>query len=50
MLQKSLVDNYRFPQFIEYCEGTGEPKLKITIELNDEDHFIDEKGRKWFKA
>ena len=33
-----------------FCEGMGEPLFKITIEKNEHDFFIDEKGQKWVKA
>lgn len=39
-----------FPINLTFCEGMGEPLFKITIEKNQEDHFIDEKGQKWVKA
>jgi hypothetical protein len=39
-----------FPQVLTFCEGMGEPLFKITIEKNEHDFFIDEKGQKWVKA
>jgi len=42
--------NLTFPQVLTYCEGMGKPLFKITIEKNQEDFFVDEKGQKWVKA
>lgn len=39
-----------FPQVISFSKGMGQPRFKITIEMNHEDYFIDEKGQKWVKA
>jgi hypothetical protein len=50
ILENSAEDAIVFPQVLTFCEGMGEPIFKISIEKNEEDHFIDEKGQKWVKA
>lgn len=38
-----------FPETMTYQEDGNIDQYKITIELVDKDHFIDSKGRKWYR-
>lgn len=38
-----------FPKTINFSRGIEFPKFKITVELVEEDYFVDSKGQKWAK-
>jgi hypothetical protein len=38
------------PVEIYFQDGVISPKYKITIEMIEDDYFIDAKGRKWLRA
>jgi len=50
ILENNPEDILEFPCTLTFCDGIGEPIFKITIDKNEEDHFIDEKGQKWIKS
>jgi len=50
ILEGSQEPGMEFPHSMKFCEGMGMPIFNITIDRNQEDHFIDEKGQKWVKA
>lgn len=39
-----------FPKVLHFCAGIGHPNFSITIEMSNEDYFIDDSGQKWIKA
>ena len=39
----------KLPKSFCFVQEIGKPKYKITVELLEEDFFIDSKGRKWFR-
>jgi hypothetical protein len=47
-LLKATPDD-KFPETMTYQEDGNIDQYKITIELVDKDHFIDSKGRKWYR-
>ena len=49
-LEDYIFEDFSFPREFTYCQGLGAPTFKITIDKNDGDFFIDEKGQKWIKA
>ena len=44
------ADNTEFPKEITFNRGIEFDKFKITIEVLEEDFFIDSKGKKWVKV
>lgn len=50
ILEGSQEPGMQFPYSITFCEGMGMPVFNLTIDRNQEDHYIDEKGQKWVKA
>ncbi len=39
----------QFPKKINYHEGLEEPVYTITIQVAEQDYFIDKKGTKWIR-
>jgi len=37
----------QFPRQIKYHEGLEEPVYTVTIEVSEQDFFIDKKGTRW---
>jgi hypothetical protein len=44
------VPNKEFPFVLTFNEMITHPRYRITIEVIEEDSFIDSEGRKWVKA
>ena len=40
----------QFPKKIKYHEGLEEPVYTVTIEVAEQDYFVDKKGTKWLRA
>jgi hypothetical protein len=50
IIDTCITGKSNFPHIIEYRGNVGDPLIKFTIEMREDDFFIDEKGQKWVKA
>ena len=49
LIRDFIEDEGELSLTLDFCEGLGKPHFKITIEMLDNDSFIDDLGHKWVR-